>query len=250
MSQPFKFQLFVLLFTTTLVTACAPPLSKTVEPTNESQLMPDICRNAPDGQLSFLALGDSYTIGQSVPAADRWVMQLSEMLRERGFNMSDPEIIAQTGWTTRDLADAMTMHNVQSDYDLVSLLIGVNNQFRGLSGAEYADDFTYLLNEAIILAGGDAHRVIVLSIPDWGATPYGANYRPTVIAEEIDIFNAVNKQIAANAGVTYIDVTPISRRAADNPLLIASDGLHPSGTMYTEWAELVLPAACAALTTD
>ncbi len=212
--------------------------------------MTDPCDAPPDGELRFLALGDSYTIGQSVPEADRWPVQLADMLRERGFKVDDPEIVAQTGWTTRDLAKAIESRDLQADYQLVSLLIGVNNQYRGQSESDYAGDFAELLDQSIQFAGGDKNRVIVLSIPDWGVTPYGANFNPAVVSEEIDRFNAINRQITEEASIAYIDVTPVSRKAVDNPALIADDNLHPSGAMYGEWAKLALPAACAALSTE
>jgi lysophospholipase L1-like esterase len=200
-----------------------------------------------DAELRFLALGDSYSIGESVAEQERWPVQLAAMLRETGLAVVEPEIIARTGWTTGELAAAIDEASPMGPYDLVSLLIGVNNQYRGLPIDEYRAQFRVLLGAAVAFAGGDAQRVIVLSIPDWGVTPFAEGHARERIAAEIDQFNAVNREEAAIAGVRYVDVTGVSREAAANAALIASDGLHPSGTMYRRWAELALPAAFEAL---
>jgi lysophospholipase L1-like esterase len=192
---------------------------------------------------TFLALGDSYTIGEAVPEAERWPNQLATMLREHAIDVAEPEIIAQTGWTTDELAAAIVQRDPTGPYSMVSLLIGVNNQYRGRPVDEYSQQFTELLDTAIALAGGKRERVFVVSIPDWGVTPYAEGRDRDEIAREIDTFNAVNLEIAKGEGVHYVDVTPTSRRAANQPGLIAADGLHPSGEMYREWAELILPVA-------
>jgi lysophospholipase L1-like esterase len=197
--------------------------------------------------MRFLALGDSYTIGESVPAAERWPMQLARRLREAGVYMENPLIIAATGWTTDELADALAQRDPRGPFELVSLLIGVNNQYRGRDLEEYRAQFAALLQQAIGLAGGDPRRVLVLSIPDWGVTPFAANRHPEQIAGEINAFNAVNAEETARLGARYVDVTPSSRQATTDPNLIAGDGLHPSGKLYTAWTELVLPEALAAL---
>ncbi len=199
--------------------------------------------------VRFLALGDSYTIGESVDPAERWPRQLAARLRADGLTVAEPELIAQTGWTTAELSAALTAADPQGPYDLVSLLIGVNNQYRGRPVDEYRDEFTALLERALGLAGGHAGRVLVLSIPDWGVMPYcGATGRdPAAVAAEIDRFNAVNRAVAEAQGARYVDVTPASRRAAQDSELVASDLLHPSGAMYAEWARLALPEARAAL---
>src|SRR5687768_8272572 len=196
-----------------------------------------------DAELRFLALGDSYTIGESVAELDRWPVQLAAMLREPGLAVVEPEIIARTGWTTGELAAAINEASPVGPYDLVSLLIGVNNQYRGLPIDEYRAEFRVLLGAAIAFAGGDAQRVIVLSIPDWGVTPFAEGHARARIAAEIDQFNAVNREEAAVAGARYVDVTGVSREAAAETALIAGDGLHPSRAMYRRWAELVLPLA-------
>lgn len=196
----------------------------------------------------FLALGDSYTIGESVPESDRWPVQLANQLREQDLaDFAEPIIIAKTGWTAGELAEAIGTTNPKGPFDLVTLLIGVNNQYRGLPLDEYQHEFRDLLSTATRLAGGNADHVIVLSIPDWSATSFAEGRDRIRIASEIDAFNAVNLAEAMKAGARYVDITPISRRAATDGGLIAGDGLHPSGKMYREWAELVLPEALAAL---
>ena len=194
----------------------------------------------------FLALGDSYTIGEAVAADERWPAQLGRLLADAGFAIGDPEIIAVTGWTTAELAAGMDAAAPRGPWDLVSLLIGVNNQYRGLDVSEYRSEFRTLLARAISLAGS-SRRVIVLSIPDWGVTPFAEGRDRAAIAAAIDRFNAVNREEAAAAGARYVDITGVSRRAAADASLTASDGLHPSGAMYAAWAGLVLPHALAAL---
>ncbi|HET7711809.1 MAG TPA: SGNH/GDSL hydrolase family protein [Thermoanaerobaculia bacterium] len=195
----------------------------------------------------ILALGDSYTIGEAVSAPERWPNQLAALLKKEGIEAADPEIIARTGWTTDELDRAIDAAAPAGPYDLVTLLIGVNNQYRGRPGDEYRREFGVLLQRAIGFAGGDASRVLVLSIPDWGVTPFAADRDRGKIGEEIDLFNRVNREEADRLGARYVDVTPVSRTAATDAALIASDGLHPSGAMYARWAELSLPAARAAL---
>lgn len=198
-------------------------------------------------QLRFLALGDSYTIGEGLPVEDRWPVQLVGQLRAAGLSMGEPEIIARTGWTTDELAAALVQAGPQGPYDLVSLLVGVNNQYRGRDLAEYRDQFSQLLEKVVSLAGGDPERVLVLSIPDWGMTPFAEGLDTARIAAEIDSFNVVNREEAGRVGARYIDVTLASRLAATDPELIAPDGLHPSQKMYAAWVELALPEALAAL---
>lgn len=197
--------------------------------------------------LQLLALGDSYTIGESVPEGERWPMQLSTMLETRGVHLGPPRIIAQTGWTTDELAAAIERERPKGPFDFVTLLIGVNNQYRGRDIEEYQEQFRQLLRQAIGFAGGRSDRVIVLSIPDWGVTPFAEGRDRARIGEEIDQFNRVNREEAVRAGARYVDVTPVSRLAVREPGLVAEDGLHPSGRMYQLWAEKVLPEAIAAL---
>ena len=196
--------------------------------------------------LRYLALGDSYTIGESVPEGERWPNQLAELLEAEGVPVN-VTIIARTGWTTDELWQGIQGTEIQPPYDLVSLLIGVNNQYRGYDVTEYREQFVFLLNKSIEYAGGKSNRVIVLSIPDWGVTPFASGRDREQIAKHIDEFNAVNREESEKAGVHYIDVTPISRQAVEDAALVAPDGLHPSGKMYTMWAEKVLPVALEAL---
>lgn len=199
--------------------------------------------------MRFLALGDSYTIGESVTEAERWPNQLAERLKVEGLPVV-VTILARTGWTTDELAAAIDQVSPQGPYDLVSLLIGVNNQYRGRAADEYHREFRALLEQANAFAGGAPGRVIVLSIPDWGVTPFASGRDRAQIAQEIDTFNAINRTEAELQGIAYIDVTPISRQATFDPELIAGDGLHPSGKMYAEWAELAFAAASQILSAD
>jgi len=201
---------------------------------------------APD-TTSYLALGDSYTIGESVDSSLRWPVQLAELLTAEGIPTESPLIVARTGWTTDELASGIEAAGIGETFDLVSLLIGVNNQYRGRDLGEYRVQFVDLLTRAIRFAGGNPERVLVLSIPDWGVTPFAAGRDRAEIAEEIDAFNAVNRSEAEGAGAYYLDVTGISREAAADPGLVAEDGLHPSGAMYSRWARAALPLALRAL---
>lgn len=197
--------------------------------------------------MRYLALGDSYTIGESVPESERWPVQLAALLLQQGIEIEPPQIIAKTGWTTDELAAAIDAANPQGPFDLVSLLIGVNNQYRGRDQDEYRVQFAALLDRAIGLAGGDPANVIVVSIPDWSVTPFASERHPEQISAEIDAFNAINFAETKRRGAHYVDVMPFSRTALDDPSLIAGDGLHPSGKMYAEWARLTLPEVLAAL---
>lgn len=186
--------------------------------------------------ISFLSLGDSYTIGESVPDTDRWSVQMAQMLRKEGYDVGVPDIIARTGWTTAELADAITASGNNKRYDLVSLLIGVNNQYRGQSVERFRTEFRDLLATSVKYANGRKDRVFVLSIPDWGVSPFGSSRDRAKIANEIDAFNAVAKEESQKAGVLYIDITPISRSGLGKPEMFAADGLHFSGKMYAQWA--------------
>jgi lysophospholipase L1-like esterase len=198
--------------------------------------------------MRFLALGDSYTIGESVAASERWLMRLAARLRAEGLDLDEPLIIARTGWTTDELSSAIDQLKPAGVFELVSLLIGVNNQYRGRAAEEYRDEFSTLLKRAIGFADGRPQRVMVLSIPDWGVTPFAADRDRIQIQIEIDAFNAINRAVALHLGAHYIDITPISRRAAADPALVAADGLHPSGKMYQLWVEQILPLAREVLT--
>jgi lysophospholipase L1-like esterase len=187
--------------------------------------------------VTYLALGDSYTVGEAVPQDESFPYQLRAKLNQQGYKVSTPAVIATTGWTTDNLIDAINSSGIKGKkYSFVTLLIGVNDQFQGLSQDNYKIKFQQVLNTAIDFADGDQSKVFVLSIPDYGVTPF-AQGNDAVIGPQIDQFNAINKQISIAAGVNYWDITPISRQAANEPDLIAPDGLHPSGKMYGLWVD-------------
>jgi len=194
-------------------------------------------------EFKYLALGDSYTIGEMVPATDNFPNQVVTLLKAEGYKFSPARIIAKTGWTTDELEAGITAANViepiKKSYDFVSLLIGVNNQYRGRSVNNYEPEFEELLKKSIKYAGNRADRVIVLSIPDWGITPFADGRDRGLIAREIDAYNTASKAIALRYNVHYIDITPWTREAASDNSLLASDGLHPSGKEYKRWAEQV-----------
>ena len=198
----------------------------------------------------ILALGDSYTIGESVPEDERWPVQLTRELAAQGIAAAPPEIIARTGWTTLDLATAVDRAEVSPPYDLVTLLIGVNDQYQGFALEAYPSRFSSLLERAIELAGGDRERVIVVSIPDYSVTPFGQARDPGRIQRELARVNAINREITQGAGVAHVDITEQSRLAASDATLIAPDGLHPSGKMYAEWSAMVLRLAAPRLRGD
>lgn len=195
------------------------------------------------GEKRYLALGDSYTIGEAVAAEQRWPVQLQRKLTGEGIKLATPEIIARTGWTTGDLADGIRQANPKGPYDLVTLLIGVNNQYRGLDTAEYRKQFRELLIQAATFAGNNYARVIVVSIPDWGYTPFGASRNRNDISKAIDRFNRINLEETRKTPAVYVDITAISRNGLAEPQLVATDGLHPSGEQYRRWVELIFPVA-------
>ncbi|MCB0665565.1 MAG: SGNH/GDSL hydrolase family protein [Saprospiraceae bacterium] len=192
-------------------------------------------------QISYLALGDSYTIGESVGDDERYPVQLTEALRSRGIDMLDPVVIATTGWTTLDLKSAMDNANLEGrTFDLVSLLIGVNDQYQGKIFEEYGPNFRMLLRSAIALAGGNPEKVFVISIPDYAFTPFGQQRNTEKITRELNAYNATNKLIADQYNVSYFDITPISRLGLEDPTLVATDGLHPSAEMYKRWVQSLI----------
>lgn len=230
-----------------LLAGCSTPTHTKVTPSTPADSRADRGANDSGALPRFLALGDSYTIGERVTPAERWPVQLAALLAAGGTPCSPPEIIARTGWTTTELDAGIDAAAPRGSYALVSLLIGVNDQYRGGNAADYRPRFAHLLERAIAFAGGDARRVLVLSIPDWGVTPFAPASRRDHIAAAIDAFNVENRAATAARGARYVDVTPISRRAASDSSLVASDGLHPSGKMYRAWAEAALTPARAAL---
>lgn len=189
--------------------------------------------------FSFLALGDSYTIGEAVPLYESFPYQTVQLLRKASLHFHAPEIIAKTGWTTSELAEHILHTKLNEHYDFVTLLIGVNNQYRELSIDDYSTDFEFLLRKAIHFAADKKENVVVLSIPDWGVTPFAKKRDAKKIAAEIDAYNKVNKTIAERYKVKYLDITPNTRAAKDNAALITGDGLHPSGKAYAEWAKML-----------
>lgn len=201
---------------------------------------------APVPHFRYLALGDSYTIGQSVAATERFPSQLVDSLGTRGWRCDSPTVIAKTGWTTANLATGIAQTRPDSAYDLVTLLIGVNNQYQGRSLQEYNEEFSALLEHAIALAGGDRNRVLVISIPDYGYTPYGWNNKEK-IGKEIDAFNGLNQYLTLSQNVVYVDITGISRKADGSNGMVAADGLHPSGKQYALWVQEMIEEAEACI---
>jgi lysophospholipase L1-like esterase len=197
----------------------------------------------PEKTYHMLCLGDSYTIGESVTEQERFPMQTVELLKKDGINFDKPTIIAKTGWTTDELAAAIkgVNYKAHSDNEFVTLLIGVNNQYRDRDAEQYRKEFIELLHTALQYASNKSNHVFVISIPDWGATPFAVNDRRSreEIGKAIDLYNSINKEEALNAHLNYIDITPISRQLKEHPDFVAGDGLHPSGKMYREWAKLL-----------
>ena len=195
--------------------------------------------------MKYLALGDSYTIGEGVAEDGRWPVVLARALRAEGVALEDPRIIATTGWTTDELAAAIDAAEPLGEWDFVSLLVGVNNQYRGRSLENYREEFTTLLQRAIGFARGRAERVLVLAIPDWGVTPFGATSGRDVaqVGRELDAFNAAAAAICAAHGVAFVDIAPVARERGAEAAMLAEDGLHPSAAMYALWAAQALPVA-------
>lgn len=193
--------------------------------------------------LRYLALGDSYTIGEAVEASGRWPVQLVAGLRADGITVAPPRIIARTGWTTDELSAAMDAAEPLGQWDFVSLLIGVNNQYRGRDVEGYRDEFSVLLQRAIRLAQDRPERVMVLAIPDWGVTPFAAGRDRAKIAAELDAYNAAAAEVCRAFGVAFVDTAPVSRARGAEPAMLAEDGLHPSAGLYALWAKAAQPVA-------
>ena len=187
--------------------------------------------------LSYLALGDSYTIGELVPLHESFPYQTVQLLRNKGVAIQAPEIVAKTGWTTDELNEQILHTRFLPKYDLVTLLIGVNNQYRGRHWYEFKLEFMNLLQKAIGFAGGDPNKVFVLSIPDWGVTPFAKGREVAVIAAEIDKYNEQCKFVSADMKCNYIDITNSQRADGSNADFLATDLLHPNGKEYAKWAE-------------
>ncbi len=217
--------------------------SVTNEPAMETIMDSQFQKDSTKNTYSYLALGDSYTIGESVEENKRFPVQLSAKLNAAGISMKPTLIVAQTGWTTDELSAAIQKQNIAQTYNLVTLLIGVNNQYRGRDAEEYRIELQDLLKTSISFAVGNPKNVIVISIPDYGVTPFAKNRNPENIAKEIDLYNQIKKEETQKVGAIFIDITEISRRAKTNKNLIATDGLHPSAEMYKLWVEEIFPKA-------
>jgi len=189
---------------------------------------------------NYLALGDSYTIGEAVSLTESFPYQVVQLLRSKEYNFSAAEIIAKTGWTTDELLDAINKSTLLSKYDFVTLLIGVNNQYRGRDALEYKEQFEELLKKAIELANGKKEHVIIVSIPDYSVTPYANSMDTEKISKEVEVFNSINRALSIQYKAQYVDITETSRNAKSDPALITSDGLHPSGKEYAKWAEKII----------
>jgi lysophospholipase L1-like esterase len=196
--------------------------------------------------VNYLALGDSYTIGEGAGEHERWPVQLVRTLRDRGTDLAEPRIIARTGWTTEELLTAIEDSGVAGEWDFVTLLAGVNDQYRGYGVRRYRQTFAELLDRALGFAKLPK-RLVVLSIPDWGVTPFAEGRDRAAIGEEINNFNLIAADLTTGAGAAFVDITPLTRLAATDTALLVSDGLHPSGVMYRMWVERVLPVAARAL---
>jgi lysophospholipase L1-like esterase len=200
-----------------------------------------VTMNTNDTTKRYLALGDSYTIGQNVAENERFPAQTVALLRAQNIAIKDPHYIAVTGWTTANLMAAINSQNPQGLFDAVTLLIGVNDQYQGVDTATYRTRFNQLLNKAVELAGAKASHVFVLSIPDYSVTPFVQQADEARVRREVDLFNAINKQVTLQNNIAYVDITPSTRQAETNASLIANDGLHPSGLEYKKWAGMLAP---------
>jgi lysophospholipase L1-like esterase len=226
---------FLFLLLSALLAACASPraVAPIAMPTTPGPTA---------STIPYLALGDSYTIGEGAGPDDRWPVQLAALARTQGLGLASPDIIARTGWTTAELQAAIAASgNHRTDYGLVSLLIGVNNQYRGQSAALYRTEFRQLLATAVAYAGGKAGHVVVLSIPDWGQTPFAHDRDPAQIGREIDQFNAAAQQECQAAGIAYVGITDFTRGAAGDASQFTTDGLHYTGAQMRQWATRALP---------
>ncbi|HEX8678054.1 MAG TPA: GDSL-type esterase/lipase family protein [Segetibacter sp.] len=207
----------------------------------------DTTATEPATGAKYLALGDSYTIGQSVRETERFPSQTVQLLRAQNINLRGVEYVATTGWTTTNLLSALRLQKPEKDFDIVTLLIGVNDQYRQTGTTGYGERFSALLNIAVDLAGGRKSRVFVLSIPDYSVTPFVPQEEKALVSMQIEQFNALNKEITWQNNITYIDITPSTRQAANDASLVANDGLHPSAKEYAVWANMLAPLIKKAL---
>ncbi len=219
----------LLLLSSILVAACDKQ-PQAIEPLSSVNLI----------NAKYLALGDSYTVGTAIGQENAYPFMLkNELEKEDGITTVNVDVIAQNGWTTSNLQQGINKENPASDYDLVTLLIGVNNQYQGKGKLAYRKEFRALLEQSIQFGAGDKQRVFVLSIPDWGVTPAADRRRMEEIANDIDSFNEINKEITDSMGVAYLNITPVSRSAINDLDLVAKDGLHFSEEMHKLWLEII-----------
>ena len=226
-----------------LAVACGCWLNKN----NRSSLNATTDKQKQEGMYTYLALGDSYTIGEAVPMAENFPHQVTELLKQQNFDVAAPVIVAKTGWTTDELAMAIREHNITDSFSFVTLLIGVNNQYRRRDLANYKDEFVQLLDQALAFANGHRDKVFVVSIPDWGVTPFADGRNREQIAKEIDEYNNAAKEISSHYKCHYLDITESTRHNGNNALFLAEDKLHPSGKEYAVWAAKLAPVIARSL---
>jgi lysophospholipase L1-like esterase len=237
--------IFKILFLLTVINGCTSNSNYNDEDLNidkdgisDTLIEEDNLNNPRESPYSFIALGDSYTIGQGVNEDERWPNQFVDVAYENGIDFDQPMIIAETGWKTYDLFNAINRTSFSKKYDYISLLIGVNNQFNSRPIDEFEEDLDKLMDEMKRIKKNDG-SIIIISIPDWGYTPFGESSGMSDISEQINLFNNSLRKFATTNGLKYVDVTEISRRGIKEPDLITNDNLHPSGTMYLEWAKKI-----------
>ena len=235
-----------LLFSIFSVFACGKEKNIDKPAENNMTVKDTITNQPPDTTITekgakYLALGDSYTIGENVQESERFPAQTVQLLRAQNINVQDPEYIATTGWTTSNLFSAINSQKPAKNFDIVTLLIGVNDQYQRGDTIGYRERFSVLLNKAIDFAGGRKTHVFVLSIPDYSVTPFVAENDKAEVSLQVDLFNMINKEVTLQNSIAYIDITPSTRQAANNASLIAKDGLHPSGKEYAVWAGMLAP---------
>ena len=237
--------IFKIFFLLTVMSGCTSNTNYNDEDLNidrddlsDTLIVEDNLNTPRESQYSFIALGDSYTIGEGVNEDERWPNQFVDVAYENGVDFDQPMIIAETGWKTYDLLNAINQTNFTKKYDYISLLIGVNNQFNSRPIDEFEEDLNKLMDEMKRIKKNDG-SIIIISIPDWGYTPFGESSDMSDISEQINLFNSSLRKFATTNGLKYVDVTEISRRGINEPDLITNDNLHPSGIMYLEWAKKI-----------
>jgi lysophospholipase L1-like esterase len=237
--------IFKIFFLLTVIIGCTSNTNYNDEDLNidrddlgDTLVLEDNLNTPRESPYSFIALGDSYTIGEGVNQNERWPNQFVDVAYENGVDFDQPIIIAETGWKTYDLLNAINQTNFTKKYDYISLLIGVNNQFNSRPIDEFEEDLNKLMDEMKRIKKNDG-SIIIISIPDWGYTPFGESSDMSDISEQINLFNSSLRKFATTNGLKYVDVTEISRRGINEPDLITNDNLHPSGIMYLEWAKKI-----------